>query len=587
MNQDYLNSIRRMAGLAPSYNAEERKRLEEQAEKKGQLLNEAANHRAPAKKISDIARDHLHIRSLSKTGDDDKDYHDIPVWALEKALKAAYKCGYECAKEGKKSDIKESADNESHKESKEGGHKPPFEPKGGAKTPKEGKDVERKEETDDEKGRKGLPKGKSSKDYDTPKNKKAEQVDEARMDIKSKPAPKATGSIAAAAKAADEKRAAKKAKKDYDKDGKVESSEDEWKGSRDKAIKKSMKEMYGMPDYSAPDTFHGEEPYDEYGPADWDAAAHPMDDSGIDRDRPMYDPEEMMADEDEEFASSYRKGDLVSYDGNVMVVHIPDAKANYVGVISRSKADASEEEKDAAVDLVKISKIRPASEEDCEMAFGGSYGTMESSSEGYNNPKGTKLKAEKDSGAHEKHPNVYKNKPHKDNSMKAKSEDKGKKGLKKLSEKDATVWGKDYGHDDQRIDKNESPDQLAAADTGTDIKVSVPNEHKRALREEITKLRKEADRVHIRDPHGSEFYGHTADAFENLLMHLEEGTQRALMLAQIDMNRIMGPMQQRLPNEVYMYIVRGGKPAALTELFKEVKVKKEKGADPSKEDYTK
>jgi hypothetical protein len=33
-----------------------------------------------------------------------------------------------------------------------------------------------------------------------------------------------------------------KADKDYDGDGEIESSEDEWKGSRDKAIKKSMNE---------------------------------------------------------------------------------------------------------------------------------------------------------------------------------------------------------------------------------------------------------------------------------------------------------------------------------------------------------
>jgi len=34
----------------------------------------------------------------------------------------------------------------------------------------------------------------------------------------------------------------KKAKKDYDGDGKIESSTEEWKGSRDRAIKKSMNE---------------------------------------------------------------------------------------------------------------------------------------------------------------------------------------------------------------------------------------------------------------------------------------------------------------------------------------------------------
>ena len=50
----------------------------------------------------------------------------------------------------------------------------------------------------------------------------------------------------------------KKAKKDYDKDGKLESPEDEYKGSKDKAIKKAMKkegfsnwrqDLQEIPDY--------------------------------------------------------------------------------------------------------------------------------------------------------------------------------------------------------------------------------------------------------------------------------------------------------------------------------------------------
>lgn len=51
-------------------------------------------------------------------------------------------------------------------------------------------------------------------------------------------------------------------------------------------------------------------------------------------------------------------------------------------------------------------------------------------SRGYNNPKGNKLKADANSGASDKCGDVYKDKPHKDNSRGAKSEDKGRKGLK-------------------------------------------------------------------------------------------------------------------------------------------------------------
>ena len=45
----------------------------------------------------------------------------------------------------------------------------------------------------------------------------------------------------------------------------------------------------------------------------------------------------------------------------------------------------------------------------------------EGSSEGYNNPKGTTLKAAADSGANAKKGDCYKDKPHKDDSTKAKS----------------------------------------------------------------------------------------------------------------------------------------------------------------------
>lgn len=165
-----------------------------------------------------------------------------------------------------------------------------------------------------------------------------------------------------------------------------------------------------------------------------------------------------------------------------------------------------------------------------------------------------------------------------------------KKAMKKKDVKEAedvTVWGKDYGHDDGQIDRNENPDQFANLYNLDAHKISVPTKYKTSLKEEIGKLRKEADRVAVSDPRGSELYYHTADAFESLLGHLNEGTERSMNLAQIDMNRIMSPMTQRLPNEVYMFIVRGGKPAALDALFKQIKVKKDVGADLSKTDYTK
>lgn len=531
MNIEQMNRIRRVAGL-PDLSRDERVRIEEKYVKKAakdkSLLTEAANNRPSSKVLSDIAKQHLHVRSLSKTGDDDKDYHDCPCWAIESALKAAFKAGQQSAK---KSDVKESVeDKESKKEAAKGGtKKPDYDPKGGAKHPKDGKDA--------------------ANDKD---NSKVEE--------------------------------GKKADKDYDKDGEVESSTSEYKGSRNKAIKKALK-------------------------------------------KDKKDIKEMHYEDEENYNSSYKKGQLVKHNGSLKIVHVPDAKADYVGLIPANLQDASEEEKDGAVDLAKTSECDPASDadyEDCEMAMSmegvtklsknymnqdkgpayqsGGSGYGEKPDNAYtkvvhnnsNVPGGNKT-VEKYPGSGAKDKNelslACKTTVHKDDSEgygHEKTKKMANKDLKKISEaKDATVWGKDYGRDDQRIDRDESPDKLAIADPNAKDKVPVPGNIKTALQTEINQLREEADKVHVRDPYGSDFYRNTADAFDNLLGHLKEGTRRSIQLAQIDLNRVMSPMIERIPSEVYMFIVRGGKPAALTELFKEVKVKREKGADLSKEDYTK
>lgn len=70
----------------------------------------------------------------------------------------------------------------------------------------------------------------------------------------------------------------------------------------------------------------------------------------------------------------------------------------------------------------------------------------------YNNPKGTSVKADPSSGMSAKLSNAYKTAPHKDNSRKAKSEDKGTKGLHKVSKVTASPDG-DGSRDNRRTDK--------------------------------------------------------------------------------------------------------------------------------------
>lgn len=167
---------------------------------------------------------------------------------------------------------------------------------------------------------------------------------------------------------------------------------------------------------------------------------------------------------------------------------------------------------------------------------------------------------------------------------------KGTKGGNSIigEAEDGTVWDKDYHPRgiDGRLDAEESRDNSVHS-PDLDNAVKVPANIKQSLQEEINTLRRDAEKVRSRDYLQYEFYDNTAAALENLLGYLNEGTKRSLMLAQIDMNRIMSPMQHRIPNDVYLYIVRGGKPSSLTDLFKEVKTKGQDGADLSKEDYIK
>lgn len=716
MDQNQLNKIRRMAGLPDSYKADERRYLEEKAAKKRENLTEAANHRAPANKIAEIARQHLHVRTLDKSGDDSKDYHDIPVWAIEKALKAAYKAGVDSMRS---KTVKESADN-STEQTKKAAHYKPYDPKGGAPKYKDGEDKVEREESEEHGKRKGLAKGKAGTGYKTPKNKSAKQVserhdmrdrdmmdmdmdmdmddemrdhdmmdmhDEMRdrddmdmeddLDDKDKeccPCPDDEMDMDDEMRDRDEmdmeddvdmedemgdrermRFESKKADKDYDKDGKLETPEKEYKGSRDKAIKKAKKEK--MEEKS-------------------DRLDHLL------RQEKKLKMQLLGA------RNSTEEADI-EYNLDHVRSEIAKAKGGY----------------------------RAEDNENC---------AMEGKSDNYNPPKGTQMKADSSSGAAKKVPNAYDKKPHKSDSHDAESRDKGRKlkkipegetklskdyrnqatgevyskkdygkqhknayttvvhkddnipgsnetvekregsgakdkgempnayekpphhnasinygyeevkknaraGLKKIreyydvdykgkfeggiiieaeSEEEAmtkaqkkipegceatrahkaplkeseTVFGKDY-NDDGRVDRDESPDQVATMDPNNEVKVKVPPKYKTRMESTISELRKEADRVRVRDPYGADFYDNTATVFESLLEHLKEGTRRSLLLAQIDLNRIMSPMIQRLPNEVYMFIVRGGKPAALTELFKEVKVKKT-GADLSKEKFT-
>jgi hypothetical protein len=579
MDQAQLNKIRSAAGLSPVYTRTEREHLAETAKKKDvekHTLAEAANNRAPGTVLAQIARQHLGIRNLKAQNSDSLDFHDVSVWGVEAALKAAFKAGQAAAPKT----VKEG--DESSAEAKKGGTD--YDPKGGERYP-----AEDKVDPDVKKEVKAPKKGQSAETYKTPKNKNAKQVTEA------------------------------KAKKDYDGDGKVESSEDEHKGAKNKAIKKAMEKNADV----AKSQNKARKRYDEEGRqiAKDQAAKKVVKEMDLDMDMGDDGASDMKQRRMDLIRNAVERvrgaGDIVDVgdeemggdEGGINWPEEHQTDAEYEDQMHRDEDDMSDE-MSGEMSFGGGDADFDEDEEDCGHAMGmampedeEAYSTgfdafrkgmpnnrdmgrdwndgyetarftrmaavAEGSSEGYNNPQGKKglnpIKGAKKTGADAKVKTV------------------------KEGAADATVFDKDYhspvnanGHWDMAQHKGEPHVQ----GRGQEETVKVPKDIKKSLKEEITSLRTDAGKIRYRDEYRADFYENTAEAFETLLHHLEEGTVHSLLLAQIDMNRVMSPMTERLPRDVYLYIVRGGKPASLGELFREVKVKTD-GADPSKENYNK
>lgn len=141
---------------------------------------------------------------------------------------------------------------------------------------------------------------------------------------------------------------------------------------------------------------------------------------------------------------------------------------------------------------------------------------------------------------------------------------------------DEQVWDEE----EEKL-KNESPAQLKTMDqqdnspqdkSGDDLstEVKVPNGIKQALRTEIEKARKEADKLDVRDKDASYFYKDLARAFEDLLGHLEKGTRYDIKQAQIFAQTLMGPMLHKIPTDVWKFLTNGGETRSLKSYMSEV-----------------
>jgi len=141
---------------------------------------------------------------------------------------------------------------------------------------------------------------------------------------------------------------------------------------------------------------------------------------------------------------------------------------------------------------------------------------------------------------------------------------------------DEQVWDEE----EEKL-KKEGPEQLKTMDqqdnspqdkssNDLDTKVKVPSSIKQELRAEIDKARKEATVQDSRNKDASYFYKDLANAFEDLLGHLEKGTRYDMKQAQVFAQTLMGPMLHKIPPNVWKFLTNGGETRSLKSYMQEV-----------------
>ena len=97
-------------------------------------------------------------------------------------------------------------------------------------------------------------------------------------------------------------------------------------------------------------------------------------------------------------------------------------------------------------------------------------------------------------------------------------------------------------------------------DVGDDLtkKVKVPPRIKKMLKDEIEKAKSEAEKLDVTEKDSAKFYKQLANAFQDILNHLEKGTMYDLKRAQVYAQSLMGPMLHKLPADVWLYLTNGG-----------------------------
>ena len=329
-------------------------------------------------------------------------------------------------------------------------------------------------------------------------------------------------------------------------------------------------------------------------------------------------------------SDDYQDGDLMFYNNGVYIVVMSDPKTDMIGIIPAGLINASGAEKNRAVEMVKpdAEKCRkPTREEidafkasEAELAAVDDDMDIQFSAESEETDKNAKLD-EFDVRAAEAGGRKYKADKLRQWRKEDKAANKTKKTkIKKGEESEEGCYegdtlgarikakrvaesthnyapGNKVSHEDTvsspinavaqdqkswansldpKMVKNEytlQPENRGKESmTEESEKVKVPSKIKEALKTAIKEFRADAERQ------GSGHTGRenaqmmmdTADAFETILNHLEEGNVMDIKHAQIFASSLMGPMLHKLPDGVWDFISNGGQKRALKDYMLKV-----------------
>lgn len=298
-----------------------------------------------------------------------------------------------------------------------------------------------------------------------------------------------------------------------------------------------------------------------------------------------------LVDESEELPGSkpttsqqFKDGDVVIYDDGIYVVVLSDAQADMVGIIPAGMANASAEEKNRSVEMVKPEKLRKPTEEEMSV--------MKQSPEqraSIDDDMDIQFSMESAAQAESNLRQLWEAKKVK---KAEKKEDKKEEECEQTMFAESTLnyVGHQVSHEDTESDpinvvgqgekqwansldpkmvKSEIPtqlDQRGDASMGDyETKIKVPSKLKSDLRAAVSKFRTDAEKQGAGHTatETKELYMDTADAFEKILGHLEKGNLEELKKAQIFASTLMGPMLHKLPDGVWDFITNGGQKRSL------------------------